>query len=309
MKDIVFLFDGQGAFRPGIGEELYKTYPEAKKVIDESSIVLGYDMTVHLWSDAAKETSSKTSIAQPAISTVSLAYSEALKNLGLSGVLSLGHSLGEVTALVYCGVVSFKDGMRIIKKRGEVMEKGGGQGTMMAVINIAEKPLAAICKKVSDEISEPVVVANINAPNQIVISGSKDGIKKAAQLIAKEHGRGIPLKVGGAWHSPYLKNAATEFSGFIDSIQFQTPATKFYSVVEQKVLTDPEQIKDSLKRQMLAQVDWVSAINTIKGLGYKTFCEIGPSKILKDLVLKIDMHLKVETTALFPDLSVLVKEF
>jgi [acyl-carrier-protein] S-malonyltransferase len=309
MKDIVFLFDGQGAFRPGIGEELYKTYPEAKKVIDESSIVLGYDMTVHLWSDAAKETSSKTSIAQPAISTVSLAYSEALKNLGLSGVLSLGHSLGEVTALVYCGVVSFKDGMRIIKKRGEVMEKGGGQGTMMAVINIAEKPLAAICKKVSDEISEPVVVANINAPNQIVISGSKDGIKKAAQLIAKEHGRGIPLKVGGAWHSPYLKNAATEFSGFIDSIQFQTPAPKFYSVVEQKVLTDPEQIKDSLKRQMLAQVDWVSAINTIKGLGYKTFCEIGPSKILKDLVLKIDMHLKVETTALFPDLSVLVKEF
>ncbi|MGB3342191.1 MAG: ACP S-malonyltransferase [bacterium] len=309
MKDIVFLFDGQGAFRPGVGEELYNTYPQAKKIINESSTVLGYDITAHLWGGAAKETSSKTSIAQSAISTISLAYAEVLKNLGLSGVLSLGHSLGEVTALVYCGAVSFKDGIRIIKKRGEVMEKGGGQGTMMAVVNITQNPLAAICKQVSEEVSEPVVIANINAPNQIVISGSKNGIKKAAQLIAKEHGRGIPLKVGGAWHSPYLENAATEFAGFIDSIDFQSPTSKFYSVVEQKILTDQKKIKDSLKRQMLAQVDWISAINNIKGLGYKTFCEIGPSKILKDLVLKIDMHLKAETTALFSDLSLLVKEF
>jgi len=189
------------------------------------------------------------------------------------------------------------------------MEKGGGQGTMMAVINIAQTLLTDICKQASEEVSEPVVIANINAPNQIVISGSKDGIKKAAQLIAKEHGRGIPLKVGGAWHSPYLENAATEFSGFIDSIKFRPPVTKFYSVVAQKILTDHEEIKDSLKRQMLAQVDWVSAIENIKGLGYKSFCEIGPSKILKDLVLKIDMHLKVETTALFSDLKLLVKEF
>ena len=96
---------------------------------------------------------------------------------------------------------------------------------------------------------------------------------------------------------------------FLDSIDFQTPKTKFYSVVEQKILTDHNEIKDSLKRQMLAQVDWISAINNIKRLGYKTFCEIGPSKILKDLVLKIDMHLKAETTALFPDLALLAKEF
>ena len=309
MKDIVFLFDGQGAFRPGVGKELYNTYPEAKKIIDQGSTVLGYDLTAHLWGDAAKDTSSKTSIAQPAISTISLAYAETLKNLKLTGAVSLGHSLGEVTALVYCGVVSFKDGIRIINKRGEVMEKGGGQGTMMAVINISKEPLADICKQVSEEVSEPVVIANINAPNQIVISGSKEGIKQAAQLIAKEHGRGIPLKVGGAWHSPYLENAATEFSGFLDSVDFHKPETKFYSVVEQKTLTKPEAIKDSLKRQMLAQVDWVKAINNIKKLGYKTFCEIGPSKILKDLVLKIDTNLKAETTALFPDLSVLVKEF
>ena len=249
MKDIIFLFDGQGAFRPGVGKELYNTYPEAKEIIDESSTALGYDITTHLWGDAAKETSNKTSIAQSAISTISLAYAQVLKNLKLTGAVSLGHSLGEVTALVYCGVVSFKDGVRIIKKRGEVMEKGGGQGTMMAVINIAQQPLADICKKVTEEVSEPVVIANINAPNQIVISGSKDGIKQAAQFIAKEHGRGIPLKVGGAWHSPYLENAAIEFSGFLDSIDFQKPKTKFYSVVVQKILTDPEEIKEITGKQ------------------------------------------------------------
>lgn len=309
MKDIVFLFDGQGAFRPGIGEELCKNYPEANKIVEQSSTALGYDITEHLWGGSAKDTSNKTSIAQPAISTISLAYAEVLKNLGFPGKLSLGHSLGEVTALVYCGVVNFKDGIRLIKKRGEVMEKGGGQGTMMAVINVAQKKLTDICKQSSEEVSEPVVIANVNAPNQIVISGSKEGIKKAAQLIAKEHGRGIPLKVGGAWHSPYLENAATEFSGFIDGIDFKKPKTKFYSVVEQKTLDDPGAIKDSLKQQMLSQVDWIAAIKNIKALGYKAFCEIGPSKILKDLVLKIDMNLKVETTALFSDLSLLLKEF
>jgi [acyl-carrier-protein] S-malonyltransferase len=309
MKDIVFLFDGQGAFRPGVGEELCNKYPIARKTVDQSSDVLGYKLAAHLWGDKAEHTSSKTSIAQPAISTISLAYARVLEDLGMNGALSLGHSLGEVTALVYCGVVSFKDGIRIISKRGEVMEKGGGQGTMMAVINIAQEPLADICKKVSDEVSEPVVIANINAPNQIVISGSKQAIKKAAQMIVREHGRGIPLKVGGAWHSPYLENAATEFSGFIDSVEFKKPKKKFYSVVDQQVMTDPEDIKDSLKRQMLAKVDWISAINNIKGLGYKKYCEIGPSKILKDLVLKIDMNLKVETTALYPDLPLLKKEF
>ncbi len=303
MRSIAFLFDGQGAFRPGLGKDLCEKYPEAKEVIKKSSAVLGYDLTDHVWGKHAHDTSSATHIAQPAISTVSLAYADVLKTFGLHAGVSLGHSLGEITAVVYCGIVSFEDGMRIIQKRGEVMEKGGGHGSMMAVLNVGLADLKELCKKVSDELAEPVVVANINAPNQIVISGSKQGIQEVAQAVARNRGRGIPLRVGGAWHSPFLKEAAEEFSVYIDTIPFNKPTLPFYSVVEQKMLDDPESIKTSLKKQMLAQVHWVAAIENLTSQGYTTFLEIGPSKILKDLVFKIAPRVKVETTALFADLK------
>jgi [acyl-carrier-protein] S-malonyltransferase len=180
---------------------------------------------------------------------------------------------------------------------------------MMAVINFDPKELEKLCNKVSDEVSEPVVVANINAPNQIVISGSKEGIKRIAQLVVQQHGRGIPLKVGGAWHSPYLKDAASEFSGFLDTITFQKPTSKFYSVVKQEILEDPVEIKDSLKEQMLSQVNWVKAIQKIRDLGYPAFLEIGPSKILKDLVLKIDPKIHADSIALYTDIVSLMQKF
>ncbi|HEC79233.1 MAG TPA: ACP S-malonyltransferase [candidate division WOR-3 bacterium] len=305
MKKAVFLFDGQGAFRPGIGKELCAKYHEADEIIEKCSEILEYNIKDWLWGEEAKETSSKTSIAQPAISAVSLAYAAVLKNLGVTSEISLGHSLGEITAVLHCRIVSFEDGMKIIKKRGELMEKGGGQGTMMAVIKVDQKTLEKICADVSAEIGEPVVVANINAPNQIVISGSKEGIKKAAQNIVKQHGRGIPLRVGGAWHSPYLKDAANEFAGFLDTIQFNKPESPFYSVVEQKTLDDPAVIKDSLKKQMLSQVNWVTAIKNLNQAGHKLFLEIGPSKILKDLVGKIEPAAKVDSTALYTDMETL----
>jgi [acyl-carrier-protein] S-malonyltransferase len=222
--------------------------------------------------------------------------------------ISLGHSLGEVTALVYCGVVSFEDGLKIISKRGEVMEKGAQQGTMMAVINIDISLLDDLCKRVSDEIAEPVVVANINAPQQIVISGSKKGIKMVAKRVLQNRGRGIPLNVGGAWHSPFLTQAAEEFNKCIDALPFNAPKSGFYSVVEQKLLDDPALIKDTLKRQMLSRVNWVDAIRNLRRLSYHTFLEIGPSKILKDLVKKIDPEAHIESTALFSDLRTLVQK-
>lgn len=303
MRKIAFLFDGQGAFRPGVGKELCEKYPEAEEVIKKSSTVLGYDLTDYLWGEQAKSTSGRTSIAQSAISAISLAYAEVLKTFGVTAGVSLGHSLGEITAVVYCGIVSFEDGVQIIQKRGEVMEKGGGHGSMMAVLNVGLKDLEELCKKISDEIAEPVVVANINTPNQIVISGSTQGIQRVAEAVTKNRGRGIPLRVGGAWHSPFLKESAKEFSTYIDTIPFNKPALPFYSVVEQKVLDDPGSVKTSLKKQMLAQVHWVAAIENLTSLGYTTLLEIGPSKILKDLVFKMAPHVKIETTALFTDLK------
>ena len=306
MSDMVFLFDGQGAFRPGVGKELYKTYPRAKEIIEQSSSILGYDLTDHLWGDKAADTAGKTSLAQPAISVVSLAYAEILSGLGLEGAVSLGHSLGEATAIVYCGILSFDDGVRMIQKRGEVMEAGGKQGTMMAILNVKLDALETMCSDVTEELSEPVVVANINAPNQIVISGSKEAIKKVAQRVAEIRGRGIPLDVGGAWHSPYLEDAAKSFAGFLDTIQFNKPKRKFYSVVVQKPLEDPEEIRTSLKKQMLSQVNWVKAVENLRTAGHIAFLEIGPSKILKDLLTKIDHAISADSTALHTDLKDIV---
>ena len=303
MKDVVFMFDGQGAFRPGVGKELCNTYPRAREIIDKSSEILGYDLTDHLWGDKANETAGRTSVAQPAISVISLAYAEVLLDLGLVGAVSLGHSLGEATAIIYCGVVTFDDGIRMIKKRGEVMEASGKHGTMMAILNVEIDPLRKMCDDVTNEISEPVVVANINAPNQIVISGSNEAIKRVAQRVTEVRGRGIPLNVGGAWHSPFLEEATREFAQFLDDIQFRKPERMFYSVVEQKVLDDPAAIKASLNNQMLLQVHWVKAVKNLRTAGRYAFLEIGPSKILKDLVTKIDSEVNIDSTALHSNLK------
>lgn len=301
MKKIAYLFDGQGAFKPGIGRELYKNYPSAKELIEKSSRVLGYDLTAHLWGESATNTANLTSIAQPAISVISLVYAKLLEEIDVNAGIALGHSLGEATAIVYCQALDFEQGIQMIKKRGELMEREGKQGTMMAVINTAYKDLDEICKAISKEINQPLVIANINAPAQIVISGSSAGIKIAAQKIAAIKGRGIPLNVGGAWHSPYLHKAADEFSAFLDNLTFKRPKHKFYSVVEQRVIDEPDQIKKSLQKQMLYHVDWVKAVNNVFGLGYDFFLEIGPSKILKDLVGKINDVIRSDSVALYTE--------
>lgn len=307
MKGIVFLFDGQGAFKPGVGRDLYATYPQAQAIINQASEVLGYDLKDHLWGEAAGQTSGQTSIAQPAIAAVSLAYAGVLKELVVTAEISLGHSLGEATAIVHCGSLSFKDGIRMIKTRGALMEQGGKQGGMMAIVNVEQSLLEAECARITAESGEPLVVANINAPGQVVVSGSKDALKALPPFVSKNHGRSIPLDVGGAWHSPYLKSAADEFNRFLDTLDFQPPQTRFYSVVEQRPLERGTEVRDAFKRQMLGQVNWVQAIKNLKAMGYERFLEIGPSKILKDLVAKIAPEVKIDTVAVYTDLKALVQ--
>lgn len=302
-KPVVFLFDGQGAFKPGVGKDLCARYPAARRVVAAASAVLGYDLTEHLWGDAAATTSRSTSLAQPAISAVSLAYAEVLAEHGVEAEVSLGHSLGEATALVNAGALDRPAGIAMIQERGRLMEKGGKQGAMMAIVNV---PLAALekeCARVSAETGMPVVVANINAPNQVVISGAAESVSQMAAFANAQRGRGIPLDVGGAWHSPFLEGVAAEFRDYLDGLQFRDPRLGFYSVVEQKVLKQGSAIQQAFARQMLMPVNWVEAIENLVALGYRTFVEVGPSRILKDLVAKIAPDVSVESTALHTDLS------
>lgn len=309
MKGIVFLFDGQGAFKPGVGRELCAKYPAAQKIIDRSAEVLGFDLKSALWGEAAAATAGQTSVAQPAIAAVSLAYAEVLKEMGVTAEIALGHSLGEASALVHCGALNLDDGIRMIRQRGILMEKGGKEGAMMAVVNVDQAVLDQECKRISSALGQPLVVANINAPGQIVVSGSKDGLKQLPPFVSQNHGRSIPLNVGGAWHSPFLKGSSGEFEQYLDQLNFNDPKIKFYSVVEQKILDKGSQIRDAFKKQMLAQVDWVQAIGNLKAMGYEKYLEIGPSKILKDLVVKISAEVKIDTVAVYTDLQTLIQSF
>jgi [acyl-carrier-protein] S-malonyltransferase len=309
MKGIVFLFDGQGAFKPGVGRDLCAKYPAAQKIIDRSSEILGFDLRSALWGEAAASTSGQTSIAQPAIAAVSLAYAEVLKGLGVTAEIALGHSLGEASALAYSGALGFEDGIRMIQRRGALMEKGGKEGGMMAVVNVELAALDQECKRINAALGQPLVVANINAPGQIVVSGSKEGLKQLIPFVSQNHGRSIPLNVGGAWHSPFLNSSSGELERYLDQLGFKDPAVKFYSVVEQKILEKGTQIRDAFKKQMLAQVNWVQAIENLKTLGFTKFLEVGPSKILKDLVVKIAPDVKIDTVAVYTDLQTLIQGF
>jgi [acyl-carrier-protein] S-malonyltransferase len=141
------------------------------------------------------------------------------------------------------------------------------------------------------------------------VSGSKDGLKQLTPFVSQNHGRAIPLDVGGAWHSPFLKESSQEFGQYLDQLDFGKPPVNFYSVVEQKILEDGKEIREAFKKQMLARVNWVQAIENLKAMGHAKFLEIGPGKILKDLVVKIAPEIKVDTVAVYPDLQTLIQGF
>lgn len=301
MVDAAYIFPGQGAQCVGMGKDLYEGFPAAKEVFDKANQVLKIDIK-KLCFEGPHEELTTTQYSQPAIFTMSMAALRAYESSQLNGQFtpkfSLGLSLGEYTALVACGSISFEDALILVKKRGEFIESASRKnpGKMACVIGMELNVLEDLCKGIGCE------VANLNCPGQIVVSGKTNNIELLASL-AKDKGakRVVMLDVSGPFHSSLMTDARDKLKNFIDSIQFSPPKFSFVSNVDAKAQTDPAKIKENLIAQVNTKTLWEESIRLVASSGIKTFLEIGPGQVLKGLLKKIDSKLEVKNIGTLQD--------
>ncbi len=284
------LFPGQGAQLVGMAKDAYEAGGHAVALFEEANEILGFDLT-DLTFNSDPETLAKTENCQPALLVASLAILDTLRERKQFKVLgAAGLSLGEYTALTALESIDFADAVRLVRKRGELMEESGrGQETgMTSVIGLESAAIEEICAKVTASGVGLVVPANYNCPGQVAISGAKAALEKAGELL-KEAGarRVIPLNVSAAFHSPFMDRAKKGLEAALAEVSLRNPMAKFVNNADAQVLTDPETIRDSLARQVVEPVRWEQACRLIVGQGDNYFYEVGPGKVCAGLMKRI----------------------
>ncbi|RUA06557.1 MAG: [acyl-carrier-protein] S-malonyltransferase [Fusobacteria bacterium] len=292
MSKIAFIYPGQGTQYVGMGKELYETNEIAKKYFDEIFENLELDLKETMF-NGPEEKLKQTKYTQPAIVTMSLVLTKLLKDTGVEANYVAGHSLGEYSALGASGVLSTVDTVKLTALRGEIMNEVSEivDGTMAAIIGLESSKIEEICKKI-DGVVEPV---NYNEPKQTVIAGSKDSVEKACEEL-KEAGarRAMILAVSGPFHSSLMKPAGDRLKENFDKFNFVEGNIELVSNTKVEFIKDKEDIKEELYSQTFGPVRWVEIIEKLKENGVTKFYEIGPGKVLKGLVRKIDKSLEVE---------------
>lgn len=313
--NIAVVFPGQGSQFAGMGKDLYEEFSKVKEIYSVAdSIFQDYyktkELSISSLSFNADELSlQNTAYTQPTILTLSIAISEILKEKGLLNISEVkytaGHSLGEFSALYFAGILSLEDCLRLVIKRGDLMSKAP-KGAMSAVVGLSESEILSLIEEF------PLVsIANYNAPDQIVITGSEDEVLRANQSI-EAYGtekslklRVIPLSVGGAFHSPLMKSASDEFSILIDSVKFNTASVPVVQNISASANTDPEAIKKDLKKQMTGSVKWTQTVEFLiaNDTGVKEILELGPGKVLSGLTKKQDRRFPAKSIQGFSDIN------
>ncbi|MEK9787752.1 MAG: ACP S-malonyltransferase [Flavobacteriaceae bacterium] len=287
-----YVFPGQGAQFPGMGKELYETSSKAKERFHQANEILGFDITKIMFGEDAAALK-ETKVTQPAIFLHATIQSESM-GVTFKPEMVAGHSLGEFSALVAAGVLSFEEGLSLVSERALAMQEACNQspGTMAAILGLEDEKVEAICK----EIEGIVIPANYNCPGQLVISGAVEAVENACEAF-KEAGarRALLLPVGGAFHSPLMEPAKERLAKAIEQTTFNNPRCSVYQNVTARGTLDPEELRKQLVAQLTAPVKWTQSIQQMIADGATHFTEVGPGNVLQGLIKKIDRS--VETAS------------
>ena len=285
-----YVFPGQGSQAVGMGKDIYDNVPEAKELFEKANEILGFRISDIMFAGTPEELK-ETKVTQPAVFLHSVILAKAL---GVKPDAVAGHSLGEFSALVVAGALSFDDGLKLVSKRAMAMQKCCEQqpGGMAAVLGLDDKTIEDVCAAVEGT----VVAANYNCPGQLVISGADAAVDEACVKL-KEAGarRALRLPVGGAFHSPLMEPARQELEAAIAEAEFMTPSCPVYQIVDAQPYTDAETIKKNLIAQLTAPVRWTQITQNMVADGVAEFTEVGPGNVLQGLVSKVSREVAVES--------------
>lgn len=289
-----FVFPGQGSQFPGMGKEHYANSAFAKKLFEQANEVLGFRISDIMF-DGTDEQLKQTNVTQPAVFLHSVIAFKSIESARPEMVA--GHSLGEFSALVANGTLSFESALQLVSIRAQAMQKACEvtPSTMAAVLALADEKVEEICAAVTAETGEVVVAANYNCPGQLVISGTVNAVNVACERMkAAGAKRALVLPVGGAFHSPLMAPAREELRQAIESTNFHTPTCAVYQNVVAKAVMDKEEIKHNLIEQLTGAVRWTQSVQAMIADGGSTFTEVGPGKVLQGLILKINKEAQVD---------------
>lgn len=285
-----YVFPGQGAQYPGMGKDLYENSVEARELFGKANEILGFNITDIMFNGTVDELK-QTKVTQPAVFLHSVILA---KVLGVKPDAVAGHSLGEFSALVVAGALSFEDGLKLVSKRALAMQACCEQqpGGMAAILGMEDDVVEKCC----ESIDGVVVAANYNSPGQIVISGANEAVDKACEQL-KEAGarRALRLPVGGAFHSPLMEPARVELEKAIAEVEFHTPSCPIYQNVDAQPQSDSEVIKRNVIAQLTAPVRWTQSAKNMIADGIDTYTELGPGNVLQGLIKKVNAEVEVES--------------
>ncbi len=307
MGKLAFIYPGQASQFVGMGADFFQKYPRAQAYYQQANSILGFDVTRISFAGPEEELK-QTRITQPAIFVLSALITALLYEQGIKPQMVAGHSLGEYSALVAAGALSFEDALQIVKLRGELMQRAGdiNPGTMAAIIGLTEDIVEEICVEVSlENIVQP---ANYNAPTQIVISGTQPGVTQAMKL-AKEKGatKVVSLMVSGAFHSSLMNSAKDELRKALDSIVIKPAALPVYTNVTAEPILEAAQIRMALYKQITHPVRWFQSIQNMVGDGTEKFLEVGPGKVLTGLMRRYYREIPVSAVGDIPSFESLIQ--